>query len=169
MQKMLALAVLLLAVMGCNLSKYVGNANSASPTPHNTKPLRSATPVPEATPAVPSYLAMLKRSVGKYPYEIKLLDNAELKPRLKKLLGSDFSDMKEHWNVESPIAIENGIVMTTGCEAHNCGANSYLMFIDLENDNINVFHTGDEGTKHYYEGGEIELPRKFAAELSPDR
>ena len=34
------------------------------------------------------YLApTLKKSVGKYPYEIKLLENEEMKGRLKKLLG----------------------------------------------------------------------------------
>ena len=62
-------------------------------------------------------------------------------------MGPDFAAMKANWNVETPIEIENGIMMASGCEQHNCGANMYYMFVDLEKDNINVFHISENGTQ----------------------
>ena len=174
MKTLVPIVLLLIAVLGCDFSKYVdsnknGNSNVAKPAPE-TKPTPSATPKPEVTPSAPAYIALLKKSAGKYPYEIKLLDNAELTSRLKKLLGKDFADMKSHWNVETPMEIENGVFRASGCEAHNCSSNNYIMFVDLKADNINIYHVvEDEGTRHYFESGEINLPKKFASELSSDQ
>ena len=81
-------------------------------------------------------------------------------------MGKDFGPMKKYWNVESPIEIKQGKLKTTGCEQHNCGANLYVMFVDLENDNINVYHLNDEGsTTTYFEKGKIQLPPDFASEI----
>lgn len=171
MKKLLPVAILLFAVLGCDLSKYMGggnqaNSNTAKPAPTaESKPSPTVTPKPEVTPDKAAFLQNLKKSAGKYPNDIKLLDIAVLQSRLKKLLGKDFADMKSHWNVETPIEVDSGIFMASACEAHNCGSNRYLLFVDLNDDNINVFHIEDEGTRHYFEGGEIKLPGKFAGEL----
>lgn len=163
----------LMAAVGCGLLNNLGNNNAGNGV-NGTKPTVSpeAKPSPSAnvavtkpSPSQASIIPILKKSAGKYPYEVKLLDNEELKDRLKKLLGKDFAAMKANWNVETPMEIENGIFKASACEAHNCASNTYVLFVDLNNDNINVFHVEDSGTKHYFEGGEIELPRKFADDL----
>ena len=64
------------------------------------------------------------------------------------------------------IEVENEIFKAGACEAHNCGSNNYLIFVDLQKDNINVFHIEDSGKKHYFENGEIKLPAKFAEDLN---
>ena len=173
MKNLSTLAVLMIAVLGCDISKYVNsgkndNANIAKPAP-SVEPSPSSSPTPQATPVKPSVVSILKKSAGKYPYEIKLLDISEMKDRLKKLLGKDFADMKANWNVESPMKIEDGVFMANACEAHNCGANMYLLFVDLKRDNINVYHVNDDGTKHYFERGEIALPKDFADEVAIER
>jgi hypothetical protein len=174
MKHLSLLAVLMVAGLGCDLSKYFSNANSADPDAARSSPSptsrQSPSPSPTAKPAkaTSDLISFLIKSDGKYPYEVKLLENAELKDRLKKLLGKDFSAMKAYFDVQAPIEIIDGILMTTGCEAHNCGSNQYLLFVDLKNDNINVFHAGDETTEHYFENGEIRLPKKFADQLSAD-
>ena len=89
----------------------------------------------------------------------------ELKRRLQKLLGVDFAGMKANWNVETPIEMQNGILMTSGCQQHNCDGNIYYMFIDLERDNINVYHV-EKGKQLYSENRRIDLPRSFADEMS---
>jgi hypothetical protein len=165
------LALIALLVLGCGLSKYLdksGNVevNKASPTPvvaSTTNPTANVSATPR--PAQPGIFDTLKKSAGKYPYELKLLENKEMQARLKKLLGKDFADMKLYWNVESPIAIQEGILMTSGCEQHNCGDNIYYLFIDFAKDNINVVHIQDEKTNNYFEKGRISLPRKFADEF----
>lgn len=168
MKNILPLVVLMIAVLGCDISKYVNsgkpdNSNTAKPTPSSDS--KPSSPQPEATPSKPGVTSILKKSAGKYPYEIKLLDNAELKDRLKKLLGAEFAAMKANWNVETPMEIESGIFKASACEAHNCGSNNYILFVDLKNDNINVFHVEDSGTKHYFESGEIKLPEKFTVDF----
>ncbi len=73
--------------------------------------------------------------------------------------------MKKYWNVESPIEIEDDVLMTSGCEAHNCGPNRYILVFDLNSDNLNVFHQEDSETKHFFENGEIKLPKRFVDEM----
>ncbi|MBK8305124.1 MAG: hypothetical protein IPK98_17725 [Chloracidobacterium sp.] len=162
------IAVCLVAVLGCDISKYVNgvkndNANIAKPTPTaTTAPVE--TPKPAATPAKPGVISILKKAEGKYPYELKLLENAEMKVRLQKLMGPDFAALKANWDVESPIEIVGGILRASGCEQHNCGANMYYLFVDIENDNINIYHIKDK-TQVYSEHSKIKLPKKFADEL----
>ena len=172
MKNIAILAVLALSVLGCNLSNLdnsAGSANSnsaqASPTP---KP--SATPAskpePESTVEKPAFIELLKKSAGKYPSDIKLIENAEIKARLQKLLGKDWPDMKAKFDVEMPNEIEENIFKGEACEAHNCGANRFIIFVDLGDGNINVFHIEDAKAKKYLENGEIKLPRKFADEMA---
>ena len=174
MKNILLIVVCTIAVLGCDISKYVGgkndNANTAKPAP-------TAEPKPSPTtnkrdfdekPPAPALGATLKKFVGKYPYEVKLLDNPALKDRLKQLLGPDFAAMKANWNVETPIEIENGIFMASACEQHNCGANTYYLFVDLEKDNINMLHVKN-GTQVYAEHGRIALPRKFKEQFAGDQ
>ena len=173
MKNILLMVVCVIAVLGCDISKYIGSKNDNSNT---AKPSPTAEPKPSPTinkhdydepPPASSVMLMLKKSAGKYPNDVKLLENVEMKGRLQKLLGADFAAMKANWDVETPIEIENGILMASGCEQHNCADNRYLMFVDLEKDNINVFHI-EHGTQTYNEHGKIDLPKKFAAELSND-
>jgi hypothetical protein len=125
-------------VLGCSISNLlnrntvnIANVPKAPPTPE-AKAATPLSPTPSVSPsASPSVITTLKKSAGKYPYEIKLLENAEIKTRLTKLLGADFADMKANWNVETPMEIESGILMASACQAHNCAANGYVMFVDL--------------------------------------
>jgi hypothetical protein len=174
MKNLAVLSILILAACGCDISKYMAgseNANSAEATQSPTPKVAPAeSPTSKPTPAVPGLVAVLRKNVGKYPYEIKLLDNPELKSRLTKLMGKDFAALRKNWSVESPIEIESGIAKTTGCEAHNCGGNQYVLFVDLKTDDINVYHIQDEiGTKHYFEKNEIPLPKKFSDEITPEQ
>ena len=165
---------LLLPVLACNLANQSNTSQNrvdeTRPTPavvsnegQNSSPAftNSNTSVTKSDLA-----ARLKKLAGKYPDDVHLLDDPDLNIRLNKLMGKDFGPMKKYWNVESPIEIKQGKLKTTGCEQHNCGANLYVMFVDLENDNINVYHLNDEGsTTTYFEKGKIQLPPDFASEI----
>jgi hypothetical protein len=169
MRDALLALVCLSSVLGCGLSNLnPQNSNLVdqtrpTPSPFSSTPTPSPTPSPTPTPKL-SVGAILKKSVGKYPYEIKMLDVPDVKARLQKLMGKDFAVMKKVWNVESPIEITGKIIRTSGCEQHNCGPNQWVMFVDTDTDNINVYHTGDEN-KTYFEKGKIDLPPKYADEV----
>jgi len=159
-------------VLGCSISNLF-NRNAANrisepkPSPTHTA---TPTPSPGASPRAEAMLSTLRKSAGKYPYEVKLLENSELRTRLTKLLGGEWPDMKANWNVEIPIEIEGPVFKASACQAHNCAANNYVMFVDLDNDNINVYHIEeDKGAKTYFEKGRIALPRKFEDEIKPGK
>lgn len=174
MKNFAILAVLGLSVLGCNLSNLVKSADSADPNSTQTSPTPKATaspspspkPEPEATAEKPAFIAILKKSAGKYPSDIKLIENPEIKSRLQKLLGKDWPDMKAKFDVEMPNEVEDNIFKGEACEAHNCGDNRYIIYVDLGDGNINVFHIESGKTKKYLENGEIELPEKFAKDLA---
>jgi hypothetical protein len=159
-------------VLGCSISNLfnrnaANKVNEAKPSPTHTE-TPTPSPSPSVSPTVAGIVPTLKKSAGKYPYEVKLLENPELKARLTKLLGSNWPDMKANWNVETPIEIDGNIFKASACQAHNCGANNYVMFVDLGSDNINVYHIEeDKGAKTYFEKGKIALPKKFEEEIKP--
>lgn len=160
MNHSVGILVFALAVLGCDLSRFTSNSsgNSSNSVPIATKPSPASPPSAEASPAEPSFISTLEKASGKYPADIRLLKIPELRERLRKLLGKDFGDLDAHWNVESPIEIKDGIFKAAACEAHNCGANTYFIFVDMKKDNINVYHIEDDVTKDYFEKGKIELP-----------
>src|SRR4051812_262482 len=94
------LIVLAVAVLGCNFSRSAGNANNAAITP---SPTPTETPTPTPTPkATPGLGETLRRSPGKYPADVKLLENKEFQARVKKIMGDDFKTMKSHFDVQTP-------------------------------------------------------------------
>lgn len=156
--------------MGCGgaATNTANNAASVKPSVSQTQtPVN--TPAPAATESAVSGLASLKASDGKMATDIGLWENKDVAPRLEKLMGSDFADLKKYWNTQTAIAVEGDILKLTGCEAHNCGPNQYVMFIDTAKDNINVYHFKDGKEKAYKEKGDITLPKGFADELATFR
>ena len=53
----------------------------------------------------------------------------------------------------------------SGCKQHDCPSNAYDFYIDLDNDNINVFYFRNNMLRVYQEKGLIELPSELAKDL----
>ena len=71
----LAGMVLLAAVvLGCNLSKSVNTNGNANVLP---SPTATETPTPTPKPTPQSIVDTLRRNPGKYPYELKLMENKD--------------------------------------------------------------------------------------------
>jgi len=117
------------------------------------------------TTASNSELGNFKPSVGKTASEIKLWQNKLVAPRLRKLMGADYATMKKFWNTETPIKKYGDVLMMTGCEQHNCATNMYVIFMSTAEGNMNVVHIGEDTTKEWNEGQDIDLPPPFAEEL----
>ena len=144
------------------------SSTSAPNTANSTHAANTATPTPVAastTPAADASLHLLKRSVGKTAAEIGLWENNEITARLEKLLGADYTSMKQNWQTQTPIEAEGSVLSLTGCENNNCGGNQYLMYVDTANNNINVYRFKDGKMKTYSEKGAIELPKGLAKDL----
>ncbi len=110
-------------------------------------------------------LFFLEDLKGKYPSEEKIFNNKTLSKRLKNIRRLNYDLLVQNWNNETPISIENHIVHSSGCKAKNCVESAFELFIDLKNDNINVYHFANNTLRVYTEKGFIDLPPGFSAEM----
>ncbi|WP_443936770.1 hypothetical protein [Pedobacter sp. MW01-1-1] len=111
-------------------------------------------------------LSSLNALVGKYPQEVKLLENPVLKTRLETLLGKEFSKLQENWNTETPIIQEGTMLHTSGCKQHECPVDAYDLYIDTQNDILNVYNFRNDTLTVYTEKNQVlTLPEHFAEEL----
>jgi hypothetical protein len=108
----------------------------------------------------------LKEFDGRRVRDIELWEAADMKARLTKLLGDNFTAFTEGWLIESPITVEGDILMAAGCGGQDCAGNQYVMFVDTAKDNINIQHFDKGKMKIYKEKEEIKLPERFAADLA---
>lgn len=113
---------------------------------------------------IDSSLMVFKAFNDQYPSDVQLLDQPEIKDRLELLLGKDYENFRKYWQTETPVKIEDNVLSATGCEQHNCGANQYVLQIDLMQNNINVYHFG-QSIQSYLEKGPINLPPGLAKEF----
>ncbi|MND87840.1 hypothetical protein D3C80_798490 [compost metagenome] len=167
MRKTILTTIVLITMLSACGSRTPKNAETADSimTSEDTAFTDSAAVTAE-NPAVQSNLAYLKNEVGKIPYEAKLFDNEVLTTRLKALLGIEYDVMVKNWNVETPITSENEIIHTSGCKKHDCPGDAYDLYIDLKNDNINVYNMRGSKLILYKEKEEIALSGEMAKELN---
>ena len=83
-------------------------------------------------------IMLLPKKRGKYPHDIKFFEDKGISERLKKLTGAQYDEMVKNFNVESPIASENGIYKLTGCKQHDCPGYATSIYYDAKNDNLNI-------------------------------
>lgn len=83
-------------------------------------------------------LTQLKKSKGKYPFDIKLLTGSVLTARIKKLVGSDFKYLND-CQVQTPIKIENDLLTTTGCQPHMCPDKRYVLAYNFKTDALSIY------------------------------
>jgi len=157
--------LILLVIVSCKQEKksneYIDSPMDV-PLPAETE-LQLEEETEAELPIVP--LAYLKAYSGKYATQEKVLTDGVLAQRLKNLERFNYEALIQNYNTETSIVIVDNIVHMSGCKQHNCPSNAYDFFIDLENDNINVFYFRSNMLRVYQEKGLIELPAAFAKEL----
>lgn len=165
MKKISISLVLMALILSCNKIK----PDAVLPVePETEQNQEIAPPEIEVEPAmeIPDVpLGFLVTYKGKYAAQEKLFENEVLASRLKALNRFNYEALLRNYNTETPVTIVNNIVHMSGCKQHDCPSNAYDFFIDLDNDNINVFHFRSNMLKVYQEKGWIELPAEFASEM----
>lgn len=114
-------------------------------TPHAANPEAKRTPAQD--------LAFLQKLNGKYPYEVKLLNEPKLTTRLQKLMGENYSALKEFWEVEEPIKITENEFVASACQAHNCDNTNFIIVYNFK---TNILYTGvrqEQQVQTYSEDG----------------
>jgi hypothetical protein len=121
--------------------------------------------VPENVVTEATKVFSVKDYVGKYARQEKLFETEPLAGRLQALQGLDYEIFMALWNTETPITIENNVVHMSGCKQHACPESAYDFFMDIDNDNINIYHFRSNTLRIYSEKGWIDLPPGFAEEI----
>lgn len=86
-----------------------------------------------------SLASIFQQSIGKYPYEVKLLERPAVSARLIKLIGERrYRFMVTNFQVETPIEFSNWNYYTTGCQAHNCGTTDFTISYNPKENNLCV-------------------------------
>ena len=114
-------------------------------------------------PDVP--LGFLVLYEGKYAAQEHLFEDEILAKRLQVLERFNYEVLLQNYNPETPIVNVGGIIHMSGCKQHACPSSAYEFFIDLSNDNINIYHFRNNMLRMYQEKGMIELPPQLANEL----
>ncbi len=157
----LIVALLLLVLGACKKNAPVEQEVEVTPEPPEVEAV-----TPEATREIPdTELGFLVTYEGKYATQEKLFENDILAARLKNLERFNYDSLLAFYNTETPVVIIDNIVHMSGCKQHDCPSNAYDFFIDVENDNINVYHFRSNMLKVYQEKGWIDLPPAFAEEM----
>ncbi len=159
MKKQISLFLLLMSlVLSCNKTK------TGTELPSETTVERQEEKEPEILiPDVP--LGFLVTYKGAYATQEKLFENEILANRLKALNRFNYEALLQNYNTETPVVIIDNIVHMSGCQQHSCPGNAYDFFIDLDKDNINIYHFRSNMLRVYQEKGMIELPAEFATEM----
>lgn len=97
-------------------------------------------------------LRFLTKYKGKYPSEVKLLNNTILKNRIIQLIGKKrYQYMNQTWAVEGGIGIKNNLFDASGCEQHNCDMTNFIIVVDIEKD---ILYVGYRVEDEVYKFGE---------------
>lgn len=135
------------------------------------------TKAPEIIDSMPQFsenaesleIAELENLAGKYPSEIRLLEKYGLQTRIKNMMGTDYLNFNQKWNIETPIEIEDKVLWTTGCEKNNCAGHMYILILDLTDNNINIFRFENGQGRSFEEKGIIGLPEGFVSKFEQIR
>ncbi|MEZ0242446.1 MAG: hypothetical protein ACAH11_03665 [Sphingomonas sp.] len=150
----IAALLLTVAVAGCTppaepVANEAGNAvNVAAPTP---------------SPA-PGPAGELSRYVGKYPFEA--VDGAKFQdlPIVHKAIEDAVPDATiRKWMLAAdagpttPIAVRDGMLISYGCEAHNCGSHNWSLILRPDGTGAQVCYdeSGETGGPRWYAAGEL--------------
>ncbi len=81
----------------------------------------------------------------------KILDNAVIKARLKKVLGKkNYASFLESFETQNPIEKNGDILFSSGCLIHACGHLESAIAIDLANNTIHAAIYNEEKKTGYF-------------------
>ena len=163
MKKIILPFLFMILWISCDKIKTNKN-NDEKLSPEITTEEKKENKAPESIiPDVP--LGFLVTYEGKYAAQEKLFEKEDFAQRLKSLDRFNYEALLKNYNTETPVTIVENIVHMSGCRQNDCPSSAYDFFIDLDNDNINIFHFRSNMLRVYQEKGFIELPPAFAEEL----
>ncbi len=98
------------------------------------------------TPALPAGIADWKGEDSS-----KILDNAVIKARLKKVLGKkNYASFLESFETLNPIEKNGDILFSSGCLIHACGHLESAIAVDLVNNTIHAAIYNEEKKTGYF-------------------
>ena len=154
MRVTLLLPLAALVIAGCNpaaqpVQKGVGNDTRAV--------VHEPSPTPSPTVDLSPY-------AGKYPFD--LVDGAKFidLPAVREAIEGAVNDseirkwmLSEDSGPSTPIALRDGLLISHGCEAHNCGMHNWSLIVRPDGTAAQVCYdeSGQTGGARWYAAGEL--------------
>ncbi|HSU29382.1 MAG TPA: hypothetical protein VLJ68_13435 [Chitinophagaceae bacterium] len=143
-----------LIMSSCNQKSKSGEKEKALNNKDTAQmPVEYADTLPKINQPGEGDFSYLRKMAGKYPNDVKLLDDPKLTARLRSLLGDRFNFLKETWAVEVPIEIKGDDFIASGCQQHNCGSTNFIIVVDLSKNLLYAGIREEEKVKTYAENG----------------
>lgn len=94
--------------------------------------------------ATDSVANLFKENVGKYPREVNLIANTDMKARLVALLGQERYDfLAANFNTETPIEDKDGVYTAEAGKAHDVAATNFTIAYDSKTNLLSVVYRVD--------------------------
>ena len=152
--------IILLALVSCK------NQGSPSGDQEINNQDTLATQNQEASQAVSANLKDLSAFAGRLPQEAGVFGKYLSPQRLQALLGVEYPDFEKDRSEESPLQKDGELIYFTVCRKNACAENTYLLILDLLNNQVNVMNFKGRIVRTYEEGGVIiGLTDKLAGEV----
>jgi len=103
--------------------------------------------------------------IDQYPTQVDLFSNQKLLNRLNNIDRFNSQNFLNNWNTETPLTLENGIIHSSGCKDNDCPNNAFELYIDLKNDNINIYNFRGNTLRIFKEKDFITLPKVYQDEI----
>lgn len=147
-------------LLSCNNQQNQSNQQAGS-VPDSAK-----TPTEIQKDVNSSSLKFMNDWKGKTAREAGIFDNSLLDNRIIKILGEqEYTEMKNNWNVQTPFIEEDGILSASGCKQHDCPSFHSIIYVDVDNNNINIEIIKGANFKLFTEKGIITLPPQMQKDL----
>lgn len=109
------------------------------------------------TPALPTNIADWNGEDSS-----KILDNAIIKARLKKLLGKkNYASFLESFETLNPVEKNGDILFSSGCLIHACGHLESAIAVDLVNNTIHAAIYNEEKKTRYFNEKGSKIPESI--------
>lgn len=167
---LIALLIMILPIwMGSFLAKEappeIKLQTSSAPAPaSNSVAAPALAKVVDAPPLPPAPLESTSVSnwrqyAGQHPIDV--MEDTNLSPRFKQVLGSDYEFVKNAVSTASPTSMDAGYVIGSGMAPHSGGIDSAIWSIDTQNGQICAVWKQDSQIKAYGAAHEQRLPARL--------
>lgn len=133
-------------------------ASSCTQQGHKAKAKEEAQKAVAVEAATESPWQLLITNIGQHIPNNELFGIKALNEGLTATIGDQSESLKQDWNVGSPVMRSNNIVSISGCKHDACPESHWLIYVDVADNIMNVYHFQNDKLTIYKGKELLSLP-----------